>query len=135
MTISLPLPQLLHDRAHRDPDRVALTVIGNGDDVTAEVTYGELWARAQAIGHAVRRVAPVGARALILHTNDDHYVAAFLGCLAAGIIAVPAFPPDPSRPQQLDRVRGILRDARPRVILTASRFAPLRSGRAAAPAF
>jgi acyl-CoA synthetase (AMP-forming)/AMP-acid ligase II len=121
MTIS----QILHDRALGDPDRAALTVLGNGDDVSAELTHGALWARAQGVAIALRQRAPVGAHALILHGNDDHYVAAFLGCLIAGIIAVPAFPPDPGRPQQLERVRGILRDARPRVILTAERFAPL----------
>src|SRR4029078_2729211 len=47
------------------------------------------------------------------------YVAAFLGCLYAGVIAVPAYPPDPARlDQTLPRLQAIVAAARPAVALT-----------------
>ena len=84
------LHALLADRAQRHPERLALRVLGDGETVTAELAYGALWARASALASVLAARAPRGARAVILHGNDDHYLVAFLACLAAGIIAVPA---------------------------------------------
>ena len=93
------LPELLSERllerARRHPERVALRVLGDGDHVTTELTYHALWARACAVAEALTALVPRGSRALVVHGNDDHYLVAFLGCLAAGVIAVPVFPPAP----------------------------------------
>src|SRR5206468_9906793 len=49
------------------------------------------------------------------------YIAAFFGCLYAGAIAVPAYPPHPVRLERsLPRLRAIVCDARPLVALTTS---------------
>ncbi|MEL6325722.1 MAG: AMP-binding protein, partial [Cyanobacteria bacterium J06626_23] len=46
------------------------------------------------------------------------YIAAFWGCVYAGAIAVPAYPPRPNR--SLERLQGMLQDAGARVALTHS---------------
>ncbi|MGC7219876.1 AMP-binding protein, partial [Mycobacteroides abscessus subsp. massiliense] len=55
------------------------------------------------------------------------FVAAFLGCLAAGVVAVPAPLPD-GRDKAQHRLAGIIADAGTRVVLTESSVAPLIAG-------
>ncbi len=50
------------------------------------------------------------------------YVAAFFGCLYGGAAAVPAYPPRPNRPSP--RIRSIIENAAPRVILTTAALRP-----------
>ncbi len=44
-------------------------------------------------------------------------MAGFLGCLQAGLVAVPAFPPDALRPQHQARLAAMARDCGARVAL------------------
>jgi acyl-CoA synthetase (AMP-forming)/AMP-acid ligase II len=46
------------------------------------------------------------------------FIVALLGCLSAGAVAVPAYPPSPGR--GTGRLRSLLADARPRLALTVS---------------
>ncbi|MCP4327281.1 MAG: fatty acyl-AMP ligase, partial [Alphaproteobacteria bacterium] len=61
-----------------------------------------------------------GERALLLYPPGLDYVAAFFGCLYAGVIAVPAYPPRFNR--SLSRLLVIVRDAQAAVALTDSRI-------------
>ena len=61
-----------------------------------------------------------GDRALLLLDNDEHCVVAFLACLHAGLVAVPAFVPDAARGQHLARLAAIAADCGPRCLLTTS---------------
>ena len=61
-----------------------------------------------------RRLEPLaveGEPVLLLYPTGLEYVAAFFGCLYAGAIAVPAYPPRPGRSAQ--RLETIVRDAAP----------------------
>ena len=93
--------------------------------VTAQLSYLELHTRAAAIAAILQSRVPRGERVVLLYPNDHQYVAAFFGCLYAGVIAVPAYPPESARQQHLQRLFGILRDAAPRLILTSAQLAPL----------
>ena len=68
-----------------------------------------------------------GERAILLYPPGLEFVTAFFGCLAAGVIAVPTHAPRPNRPPE--RIRAMLEDARPRVILTTAALGR-RSGHA-----
>ncbi|MCZ7672159.1 MAG: AMP-binding protein [Chloroflexi bacterium] len=49
------------------------------------------------------------------------YIAAFFGCLYAGAIAVPAYPPDPLRPQRMmPRLQAIVENAQADIVLTTT---------------
>jgi acyl-CoA synthetase (AMP-forming)/AMP-acid ligase II len=113
--------EVLAARARERPGDIAFTFIGDQGD--SRITYGELDRRAGAIGTAIREAGGGGERAVIVHPPGLEYVAALFGCFRAGAVAVPAYPPDPTRPERaLTRLRAIAGDARPRLLLTIEAF-------------
>lgn len=93
------------------------------DDTAEHVTYAALDARARRIAVWLRAHGATGRQVLLLYPSGTGFTAAFLGCLYAGAVAVPApLPTDQGR--QLTRVSGILRDAEAVAVLTAPDLAP-----------
>jgi hypothetical protein len=76
---------------------------------------------------ALTQRAEPGERALLLLPSGPDYVAAFFACLYAGVIAVPAYPPESMRPQHLERLLSIIDDAEPGLILTTAQLLPALS--------
>ncbi|HEX3128033.1 MAG TPA: AMP-binding protein, partial [Thermoanaerobaculia bacterium] len=62
----------------------------------------------------------------LLHPPGLGFAAAFLGCLYAGVVAVPVFPPHPRRTHP--RLVSIARDASPRLLLTTTALLPRVEG-------
>ncbi len=112
------LVELLRARAAAHPERLAFRFLENGEVEKAHLTYGEVDRQARAVAALLQTAAAPGERALLLYPSDLAYVTAFLGCLYAGIVAVPAYPPRPNRPPV--RVQAILADARPSLVLTTA---------------
>ncbi|VVE03233.1 non-ribosomal peptide synthetase [Pandoraea terrigena] len=115
---------LLRARARFEPSREALRVLSGDDSVGETLHCAGLDARARAIAATLQRLClgqAHGERGLLLMPTSLDYVAGFFGCLYAGAIVVPAFPPESARPQHLARVRSILHDARARFVLTDRR--------------
>ncbi|MDN3022227.1 fatty acyl-AMP ligase [Streptomyces sp. S.PB5] len=93
------------------------------DDTAEHVTYAALDTRARRIAVWLRARGAVGRQVLLLHPSGTAFTAAFLGCLYAGAVAVPApVPTDQGR--GLARVTGILRDAEAVAVLTSPELAP-----------
>jgi amino acid adenylation domain-containing protein len=84
---------LLRRRAERQPDQTAFTFLLDGDARAASLTYAELDRRARAIAVALRQRVHAGDRALVAYESSLEFIAAFFGCLYAGVIAVPVAPP------------------------------------------
>jgi len=117
---------LLGARAEAHPERVALRFLSDNVELKESWTYADLHAHARALGAELQARAPAGSRALLLYPSGPAYVAALLGCLYAGIVCVPAYPPRSPQPQHLERILGIARDAKPALLLTeTSLLAPL----------
>ncbi len=57
-----------------------------------------------------------GERALLLYPAGLEFIAAFFGCLYAGVIAVPAYPP--RRNRDMARIEAIADDAEAKIALT-----------------
>ncbi len=113
------LVDLLRWRAVTEPDTRAYTYIKDGDKKEIHLTYGELDKRARSIAAALRRKGLEGQRALLLYPPGLDYISGFFGCLYAGVIAVPAYPPDPNRlNRSLPRLQAIVNDAKATVALT-----------------
>ncbi|MES1244348.1 MAG: non-ribosomal peptide synthase/polyketide synthase [Acidobacteriota bacterium] len=116
------LAGMLQARAAAQPGREAYVFLGDGEAETSRLTWGELDSRARAVAAALRESVPPGGRALLLYPPGLEFVAAFFGCLYAGVIAVPAYPPRLNDRSQ-SRLRSIARDAAPGAALTTSAIA------------
>jgi acyl-CoA synthetase (AMP-forming)/AMP-acid ligase II len=110
--------ELLQERARSQPNKTAFIFLGNGESETDSLTYGQLERRSQAIAAYLQSFLARGDRALLLYPPGLDFIAAFFGCLAAGVVAVPADLPRPKRP--LSRVRAIVADAQAKAVLTTT---------------
>jgi acyl-CoA synthetase (AMP-forming)/AMP-acid ligase II/acyl carrier protein len=111
--------ELLRYRAEHDPDRVAYRFLDYGadsDPVVSEISYGDLDRKARDAAAAVAAAGTRGDRVMILCSPGLPYIVHFFGCLYAGMIAVPAFPPGPM--QSYERIDAIARDCGATVVLT-----------------
>jgi acyl-CoA synthetase (AMP-forming)/AMP-acid ligase II/7-keto-8-aminopelargonate synthetase-like enzyme/acyl carrier protein len=115
------LVDLLRWRASREPRRRAYTFLRGGEAEESSVDYGELDRQAWAVAARLETLGVVGGeRALLLYPPGLRYIAAFLGCLYAGVVAVPAYPPRPNRSDM--RLRVIAADSGATVALTTTRI-------------
>ena len=120
------LIELLSDRAHLQGNDVAYRFLHRGENETCSLTYKDLDSRARAIAAYLQSLDVVGERALLLYPPGIEFITAFFGCLYAGVIAVPAYPP--RRNQKMVRLEAIVKDASAKVILsTASLLSQVES--------
>ena len=95
---------------------MALTFLNSDLKESFNYSYPSLLRQARAIAAELQTRSKPGARALLLCPSGASFVGAFLGCLLAGVVAVPAYPPRLRR--HLGRLRSIVRDAAPDLILS-----------------
>ena len=112
------LVALLRWRAQHQPERRAYTFLVDGETHEQHLTYGALERQARAIAVQLQALVPPGERALLLYPAGLEYIAAFFGCLYAGVVAVPAYPPQPNR--AWSRLQAIVADAQTAVALTTT---------------
>ena len=112
------LVEVLRWRALHEPSRRALIFLQDGEKEEAHFTYRELDARARSIAAQLQSLGMAGERALLLFPSGLEFIAAFMGCLYAGAVAVPANPPRGNR--NLHRLRGIMDDAQAKLALTTA---------------
>jgi acyl-CoA synthetase (AMP-forming)/AMP-acid ligase II len=111
---------IARQRAERQPDDEAFTFLARGSAGEEYLTYAGLDRRARAIAARLQATCAIGDRVLVCHPPGLDYVAAFFGCLYAGVIAVPAYPPSSASARR--RLEAVTLDARPRVMLGALPF-------------
>ncbi|NWD27562.1 non-ribosomal peptide synthetase [Pseudomonas yamanorum] len=116
------LVQSLQRRAAQTPDQLALRFLAETAEQGAVLSYRDLDLRARTIAAALQANAGLGDRAVLLFPSGPDYVAAFFGCLYAGVIAVPAYPPESTRRHHQERLLSIIADAEPSVLLTTTRL-------------
>ena len=107
---------VLQLRAAQDSDDLAYTFLIDGEVEGEALTYAELDQKARAIAVMLQQKGMEGERALLLYPAGLDYISAFMGCLYAGVIAVPAYPP--RRNRSLNRIEGIVQDASAKITLT-----------------
>ena len=111
------LVELLIYRAKNQSEQKAYSFLQSVETEAASLTYGELHLQAQAIAASLQALNLGGERALLLYQPGLDFIAAFFGCLYAGVIAVPAYPP--RRNQKLSRLQAIAKDAQAKIVLTS----------------
>jgi long-chain fatty acid adenylyltransferase FadD28 len=115
------IPAVLRERASLQPNDTAFTFIDYERDlagVAESLTWAQVYRRALNLARELRGCASPGDRAVILAPQGLDYVAAFLGALQAGLLAVPLSVPQVGAHDE--RVSSVLSDTSPTVILTTS---------------
>lgn len=114
------LVEVLRRRALQQPARLVYTFLENGEKEEAELTFAELDRRARAIAAWLQTHNGAGNRALLLYPPGLDFITAFWGCLYAGAVAVPAYPPKMNRNQS--RLQAIVADADASTVLTTGQI-------------
>ena len=115
-TIFNDLIELLRYRAQNQANQRIYTLLRDEDDKEVNLTYKDLDEQAQAIAVRLRQQIHIGERVLLLYPTCVEYITAFFGCLYAGVLPVPAYPPRLNRIDQ--RIQSIARDAQASLALT-----------------
>lgn len=110
------LVEILHYRAQNQANQRLYTLLLNGDSEEVNLTYKNLDQQARAIAIRLRKHTHIGERVLLLYPTCVEYLTAFFGCLYAGVVPVPAFPPRLNRIDQ--RIQTIAIDAQASLALT-----------------
>ncbi|RMH08750.1 MAG: amino acid adenylation domain-containing protein [Nitrospirae bacterium] len=110
------LIDVLRHRASLQTDRRLYTFLLDGEIESGHLTFGELDQRARTIGGYLQQQAKSGERALLLYPAGFDFIAAFWGCLYAGIIAIAV--PLVRSAKLTSRLQALITDASPRFLLT-----------------
>lgn len=133
------LVELLRWRAENQLDSRAYTFLVDGETQEIYLTYAELDRQARTIAAYLQTSGAAGnsrarylndrylnektqsvyaSRALLLYPPGLEYIAAFFGCLYAGIVPVPAYPPRANR--SMSRLQAIVADSGATVAIATS---------------
>lgn len=113
------LIDILDFRASIQSEQIAYTFLSNGGKDEVSLTYRQLNNKAQIIsGYLQNSGYSSQERALLLYSPGIDYIIAFFGCLYAGIVPVPAYPPRPNR--SLSRLQLIVNDVEAKIALTST---------------
>jgi acyl transferase domain-containing protein/acyl-CoA synthetase (AMP-forming)/AMP-acid ligase II/pimeloyl-ACP methyl ester carboxylesterase/acyl carrier protein len=107
---------LLQYRTQQQPNKLAFTFLQDVETKLGSLTYYQLEAKARSIATYLQNFNAKGERALLLYQPGLDFIAAFLGCLYAGVVATPAYPPRANR--SVDRLLSIVNDAGAKFALT-----------------
>lgn len=108
------LGSVLHWHARQRPTATAFVFLQNKNTLEQAISYAEL-------DQAARRIADYlhsqqlksGDRVVLLFPSGINFLCTFMGCLYAGVIAVPTYPPS----RNLEVLSGIASDAGASLIL------------------
>src|SRR5689334_16380395 len=112
------LVQLLQERVRDCPGCAAYIFLAGQDLRQSSLTYSELDSRARSIAALLQGLQAQGERALLLYPPCLEFITAFFGCLYAGVIAVPAYPPRLNR--NALRILSMAQDSEASLALTTA---------------
>ncbi|MFJ3802685.1 fatty acyl-AMP ligase [Streptomyces sp. NPDC090088] len=116
------LPEYVRHWARIAPDHRAFTFVDHpgphSRGVHRTLTWKRLDTRVRALAARLAEEAGPGERVALLCPQGMEYVTAFLATPAAGLVAVPLYPPGLRGHD--DRLAAVLADARPAVVVTTS---------------
>ncbi len=107
---------ILRYQTKKQPDKVGYIYLQDGENKVISLTYGELEKRARSIAANLQTMTRTSDRTLLVYPPGLEFISAFFGCLYAGVIAVPVYPPGGKR--NLSRLLAIAKDAQSTIVLT-----------------
>jgi acyl-CoA synthetase (AMP-forming)/AMP-acid ligase II len=116
--LTTSLADVLQQRAMHQPQKLAYRLLKDGEEEEIRLTYRELDRRARAVGALLQTATQPRDRVLLLFPTGLDFIAAYFGCLYAGVIAIPLTPPHPARIEKsLAAMLRMMDDAKPAVAL------------------
>ena len=105
-------------RAHAEhrPNQVAYRFLGDGEHVTATMKYAELDVLAKSVARTLRELGDAQQRVILAHTPGLDFIVDLMGCLYAGMVAVPVYPPTGHR--EIATADAVIRASRPVAVLS-----------------
>lgn len=107
-TAGMPVHNALALRAWAHPDKTLFTFLDEKGEVSGKLSYQALFREAAYIARTLEECSQAGDRVVLFYPQGLEFIAAFLGCLMSGRIAVPLNLPNRRR---LDRCEKIIRDS------------------------
>lgn len=113
--------EILEDRAKNTPDKEAFKFLVFYREQRKEyrLNFGELYERVNTIADFLSKRNLQGERAILLYPDGLEFITSFLGCIAAGVVAVPLYHFRTKR--KADRLKSIIADSNPAIFLSDSR--------------
>ncbi|MCV6638058.1 amino acid adenylation domain-containing protein [Candidatus Albibeggiatoa sp. nov. NOAA] len=113
------IAELLYWQAENHPNKKAYTFLTSHGQTT--LSYSELNLKVQKVAQFLQQHQLYKKTALLIYPSSLDYIETFLGCLCAGVIAIPTYPPHHKR--QDKRIQAIIKSAHPQAILTTQKLA------------
>lgn len=111
----------LRERALSNPDLILYTYLADSETEAGSLTAAQLDGRAREVAAYLQQQGLTAQRVLLAYPTGLDFVVGLMGCLYAGVIAVPAFPPRRARGSA--RLEAIARDAGAVAVLTTGKIA------------
>ncbi|RAJ77619.1 acyl-CoA synthetase (AMP-forming)/AMP-acid ligase II [Chitinophaga dinghuensis] len=103
------------------PDRIAFTLLEDGESRVRRISYSELYKHVQRLGEHLKQQRAGNTVALLLYQDVIDFTIAFLACQYAGIIAVPIYFARGTK--HVSRMHTLVEDAAITMILTSDNLA------------
>lgn len=112
----ISINESLYFHAREKPQSHAFTFLEKEGNEKSSITFSQLDLAARTIARELRSL-PIQSRIILALPSGLEFIQAFMGCLYAGMIAVPAYPPEGT--QKRNRLYAIVRDCSPRLLITS----------------
>ena len=107
---------ILEQSANRTPGKPLYFFLGPDSEIVEELTVAATYKKAGIFASAFHNMHISGERCIMMYQPGLDFITAFLGCLYAGVIAVPAFPLRKNVSSQ--RVKSMISDSQATVVCT-----------------
>jgi len=101
------------------PNKIAYIFLEQGEEVR-RITNLELYQETLSLASYLQKQGLKGERVLLLYPSSIEFIKAFMSCLYAGCIAVPAYVADDSR--ATSRISSIIKNCEPKIALTLASY-------------
>lgn len=116
MDFSYLIVDILRWRAERTPAHTAYQFLASDGKSVGMLSYAQLWEAARSVAARLQTECASGDRVLLLYPSGKDYVVAFFGCLLAGCVAVPLYPP--RKNQKTFRTNTVVEDCGAKLALS-----------------
>jgi len=115
---------LVRSRSEYNANDRAFTFLGDSlTDRVDHLSYEALDSRVRAVAAALQQCSVPGDRAVLLYKPSLDYIIGIIGCMYAGVVAVPVFAP--RRIDALDQIRHVAGNSGAKIVLTTTYFVDL----------